>query len=811
MASNALRFWRWSMQLSLCFVAELAILGAADTRYVPSKKTDRSYLQDANVKNANEARETNRFLGANLTPEELTRIEITDIPRDRFQSNPRIKVELKNLKKDLISAKFGKPLSVEPIWMKYGPNAFPLLDYYTQSPDPTIQRHGLNGLRMLGKPYTTLWLRKQIQRRSMIKFDWNQDYDWQNEFDLRDPQTRQEIIGLARKHLETTSSVDATFDNPYYYDRPIAFNTRLLEDLLGPTQSEMVTPAEKQAHREHEQQQKEQTDLVQQWEHWETLQQLNDPQTQQLLDDYRYLSEDGQFMLLTKLLEIKTPQRSVAANTLLQQVMHDKTSPHQVFTLAEFDRNGTVESAVNLQAFLNGDLHKTYSIVATSLNLRILNILQKYPESRFVRGCREYGDLTGHSYYGNGLRSKQILRQIKQKTPAQKVADWRDWLNRYGDHPGADDATHQLAVALLEADEVVPATRQWIQLITQEIGDGDARVRGYRRLRVMLDVGLSTQQIRELLNLPESQPIAPLLRYALAVHLAREQDYAQAIQVSQGINLTKIPRELLSEDPFPVARDESGDRGLQILKAKQEMQAMFQTQRQRWQTMLTLQQTNTPKADYQIAANWSSPSGWKNGYLALWALPLWKGSRWKNLPTSSYYYEDYCREWWVCDLSQRSEVTVRESYQKGNPNAVALTLYENLLNQPQTPAVIREKTLYMEAMTLANEVLEFQPSEAQRIHPPAGVIASPRKKVPEYPGSDRFSLKFDVLGDYQHRIDRIIAQMQQHYSKSSYIDDLLLANYHLTGKKDYLEQVIKQYPQGDRIEEAQFLLSHAPS
>jgi hypothetical protein len=123
MASNTLRFWRWSMQLSLCFVAELAILGAVDTRYVPSKTTHPLYLQDADVKNAKEAhKEANRFLGGNLTPEELTRIEITDMPRDRIIAQMQQHYSKSSYIDDLLMANYhltGKKDYLEQVIKQY--------------------------------------------------------------------------------------------------------------------------------------------------------------------------------------------------------------------------------------------------------------------------------------------------------------------------------------------------------------------------------------------------------------------------------------------------------------------------------------------------------------------------------------------------------------------------------------------------------------------------------------------------------------------------------------------------------------------
>jgi hypothetical protein len=580
--------------------------------------------------------------------------------------------------------------------------------------------------------------------------------------------------------------------------------------------------------------------LLAEWREWKKQQRLQPKQTRQMLDKYDHvLSDYGKSEVKQGFIEARQGKLSAAERVLAKHLIADRQSPDRVWMLTIMDWHGDATTADQLQELLNGDLHQIYTLTRDSDNLinfiALRSIVKKYPNSRFVQGCRQYEDLTGRSYFedfGNELKPIQYLEQLERKTPAQKVADWQNWLNRYPDHPGADDATDHLARSLLADDDAMGATRQWIKLMTQPIGDGDARFRGYPRVKIMLDVGLTIPQLQELLEDSESASIAPLLRYAIAVHYARNQNYDRALQMSAGLDLNRMPHQVLSRyswqsttHTYPTRFHEGYLKDL--LQQKQKMQAMLVEQRQRWQQLLQWQQENTPESGYKIASSWADSQGWKNGYL-----PVWEGYRRSDLPTSynfaperpqkiqerfswDYPYgSDECRRTWVCDLSRRGETAVRKAYQEANSNAIALSLYQQLLGDATTSVKIREKILYMVGSTLFWQQSRFTAGETQRIHPPAGVTATLLKQLPkesaggDWNSSDRSS-RYDVTGDYQRAIDRIINQMQQQFPNSRYIDDLLIDNYFISWQPRYLEQIVKQYPKGDRADEARFLLSNS--
>jgi hypothetical protein len=777
----------------LC-VADTPIKPVADVRLIPTSEL-----------------EGNQLLGVNLTPEDLVAIDLNDTMLARLRADPRVQPMLQAVRQDLLTVKWQQYAPSNFAWEQYGAKALPLLDYYTQSGDRTRREYGINGIRSLGKPYTTLWLKKQIKRRSH-NLSWSSD--WVTEFGLDDPKTRREIIQLARENLDSPT-------DPNYFKQ---FNLDLLET-LGNSDEFYSYPEEPSSYSEYGQ-------VSKWWNQQEDLKHLNQQQEQAVLTRYHQLSNIYQSSILKDVADERRGHPSPAGRVLLQSLMDDDQSSNQVLATAILDFHHDVEASQRLQDFLNGDLHRLNRFTRGSNEVitfaLLVEMTKKHPNSRFIQGCQEYGNLTGRSYFGGKPGNPNHLRWLEELTSSEKAAYWQDWLNRYPDHPGADDATDHLARSLLNAGDVMGATRLWIKLMTQRTGDGDARFRGYPRVKALLDVGLSNNQIQELLQDPESAAIAPLLQYALAVHHARDQDYAGALQISAGLDLTHMSHLVLS--PLSWETSLSDDfRGTytakELLSTWQQMQAMLVEQRQRWQQLLTWQRQNTPESRYQIASSWAEISGWKNGYL-----PVWETYRRWDLPTfynytykpsgdlkarfeSDEYRIDECRRMWVCDLSRRAPKTVRETYQHANSNAVAISLYQKLLDNPKTLGPIREKTLYMIGATLFWQQGRFASGETQRIHPPAGVYVGPKVKresgwnsIYVFP-ADHY-LEFNIAKDYQQRIDGLIAELQQKFPTSSYIDDLLIDNYFLSWEPRYLKQIVEKYPKSDRAQEANFLLTH---
>jgi len=734
-------------------------------------------------------------LAASLSAEEISQLEIDDILRDRLRFDPQWQEIAQAIRQDIIIAKWGKDPVTNPVWEKYGEKAYPLLSYYARSRDATRQKYGIEGILALGKPYTTLWLKGQIKRRLTYPSFYDvvpytseaQSKDWEKDFGLDDPQIRQELISLAKANLEPKNS-------PEYYSQ---FNLDFLTRLLGYEAVYGKNTYDKGKNFVG----------LSAWLPYEQLQKPTDQQIQAAIALYQKLSSDAQeHILVERLGAIKAGEITPFARAFFQALALDKSANDRIWAIAELDRHGDKQGTELLKNILNHDLSELHSLskIVSYENFAakgdyayylLLGMVEKYPLSKFAIACREYGDLTGRSYFDGQPRSDEMLARNAKLSAQENLQAWQAWLEKYPDHAGADDASYFLALSLQRNNDLVEAMRLWIKIMVQPMGDRDALYLAFPHVRTLLDVGLSIEQMQILLQEPTSQPLAPLLQYAIAVQYARSQDYAKALETSTNVQLETIPDQILAAYYYPQGRWWQGDN--RVENFKKEAQELLSEQKNRWQKLYEWQLENTPESRYQIASNWSGIGGWKNGYL-----PIWDGIRAYLLPT-----DWNCDRWWVCDTSKRSNAEILAKYQAGSQNAIALSLYQKLLEDRGISPELREKSLYMVAMTLLNQWENHTFSETQRIHPPAGVSGKPyafNRLSYDYREYEQREIK--MRSDYQRRIDGVITELQVNFPKSQYVDDLLFSSFFLSEQSSYLQALVERYPNSDRVAEAKFLL-----
>ncbi|BBC23655.1 hypothetical protein [Pseudanabaena sp. ABRG5-3] len=737
-------------------------------------------------------------LADSFSAQEISQLEIDDVLRDRLRFDPQWQEIAQAVRQDIIVAKWGKDPVANPAWKKYGAKAYPLLSYYARSRDETRQKYGIEGIRNLGKPYTTIWLRGQIQRRLTYPSLYEiapyvseaKSKDWEKDFGLDDPQVRKELISLAKANLEPKNS-------PQYYSQ---FNLEFLTRLLGYEAVYGKSPYEKDKNFAG----------LSEWMNYEQLAKPTDSQIKAAIALYQKLPSDAQeYILVERLGAIKAGEISPFGRAFFHSLINEPNSNDRIWAIAELDRHGDAQGTELLQNILNNDLSQLHSLskIVSYENFAskgdyayylLLGMVTKYPQSKFAIACREYGDLTGRSYFDGEPRSQDILSRNANRTEKERLNAWQEWLKKYPDHSGADDANYFLALSLQNNNDIVGAMRLWIKIMVQPMGDRDALYLAFPHVRTLLDVGLSIEQMQTLLQEPDNQPLAPLLQYAIAIQYARSHNYAKALESTANLNLDTIPDRVLEEYYYPQGRWWREDN--RVVDFKKEAQSLLSEQKLRWQKLRQWQIENTPESRYQIASDWSGMGGWKNGYL-----PIWDGFRAYRIPTD---WE--CDKWWVCDESKRSSSEILAKYQGGSQNAIAISLYQNLLDDKNLSPAIREKSLYMVAMTLLTQWENHTFAETQRIHPPTGLSASGQYRQLSsrrgYSYQDYEQREKSMLSDYQRRIDGIITELQVKFPQSNYIDDLLFSSFFLSEQPYYLQRLLERYPNSDRAAEAKFLL-----
>ena len=734
-------------------------------------------------------------LADSFSAEEISQLEIDDVLRDRLRFDPQWQEIGQAIRQDIIVAKWGKEPIANPVWKKYGAKAYPLLSYYARSRDETRQKYGIEGILSLGKPYTTLWLKGQIKRRLTYPNFYDvvpyrseaESKDWEKDFGLDDPQIRQELISLAKANLEPK-------DSPQYYGQ---FNLDFLTRLLGYEAIYGKNTYEKSKNFVG----------LSEWVEYEQLQNPTEKQIKSAIALYQKVSSDAQELILVdRLGAIKAGEITPFALAFFRALAIDKSANDRIWAIAELDRHGDKQATEVLKNILNYDLsqlhslskivsYENYAAKGAYAYYLLLGMVEKYPLSKFAQACREYGDLTGRSYFDGQPRGEEILARNTKRSEKERLQAWQEWLKKYPDHAGADDASYFLALSLQSNNELVEAMRLWIKIMVQPMGDRDALYLAFPHVRTLLDVGLSIEQMQTLLQEPANQPLAPLLQYAIAIQYARSHDYAKALEIANNVQLEAMPDRLLEAYYHPQGRWWQDDN--RVSAFKKEAQALLSEQKIRWQKLRQWQIENTPASEYEMASNWSGIGGWKNGYL-----PIWDGIRAYLLPT-----DWNCERWWICDASKRSNSEILTKYQAGSQNAIALSLYQNLLEDKNITPYLRERALYMVAMTLLNQWENHTFSETQRIHPPAGVSGKPyafnrlNYDYREYEQQEK-----RMRSDYQRRIDGVITELQVKFPQSQYIDDLLFSSFFLSEQSSYLQKIVERYPNSDRAAEAKFLL-----
>ncbi|MFM7886521.1 MAG: hypothetical protein ACKPCM_07505, partial [Pseudanabaena sp.] len=413
-------------------------------------------------------------LADSFSTQEISQLEIDDVLRDRLRFDPQWQEIVQAIRQDIIVAKWGKDPVASPVWKKYGAKAYPLLSYYARSRDQTRQKYGIEGIRNLGKPYTTIWLRGQIQRRltypSLYEIapyvSESKSKDWEKDFGLDDPQVRKELINLAKANLEPKNS-------PQYYSQ---FNLEFLTRLLGYEAVYGKSPYEKDKNFAG----------LSEWVNYEQLAKPTDSQIKEANSLYQKLPSDAQeYILVERLGAIKAGEITPFGRAFFRSLINELNSNDRIWAIAELDRHGDAQGTELLQNILNNDLSQLHSLskIVSYENFAskgdyayylLLGMVTKYPQSKFAIACREYGNLTGRSYFNGEPRSQEILARNANRTEKEHLQAWQDWLRKYPDHSGADDANYFLALSLQNNNDTVGAMRLWIKIMVQPMGDHDA-------------------------------------------------------------------------------------------------------------------------------------------------------------------------------------------------------------------------------------------------------------------------------------------------------------------------------------------------
>ncbi len=495
------------------------------------------------------------------------------------------------------------------------------------------------------------------------------------------------------------------------------------------------------------------------------------------------------------LLQIADPETlHPAAQVLLRSVVADDADPQRFLAAALLYLKGDPVGEPLLQVALNEDFGFLYSI---SDYLVLLQLAEAFPNSRFTQACRDYARIRGGSYFGYFPYDFETGERIPRPfPPAEEEALWRAWLTTYPDHPGADDALFWLTRTLewqSKREEALILLANWL---ADPFGDGDIRYALRSRLLLLLDSGATPSELQAFLDSYGDHPLAAAVRYALAVRYAREHRYDQALQLTENLALDAVLERyplldgsywLYDWDPEPGSRT--------------PLDPEIQAQRERWRQLRRWQARSTPQQRYQLAAHWAAFEGWRNGYLWLFnrnrAGGLSGDADAPPRPASSGSLSDY---------------------QRANHHAVAAELLGSVLADPAASAHLQEKSLYWQVLILYRQYTSYPPGETEAIYPLPGFPPAVAEDaslfdtpLPDYvdPGSPGYSyfLEAKALQDgYARQAIHAGNELLARFPRSRYAGDVLMALYGLTGDITFLQRLLAQFPESERVLEAEFAL-----
>ncbi|MBW4699957.1 MAG: hypothetical protein KME03_19065 [Aphanocapsa lilacina HA4352-LM1] len=741
-----------------------------------------------------------------------------------------------DLRYDAARLRYGLADRVERRAERWFPVTFPVLIEWSRSRDGIRRRYARETILHHGPPFTTWWLEDRLKRDSQDWRAWWPEHLAPNQPMLLDPQTGK-LLGDWKTvfGIDEPGKMAATIRLAIASIHPDStFNLRFLQTVGGPAWLELLAAARRVP--------KERAGLllaafpydfngvpVEMAESVRALQaQLAPPPdhvskvraaldalvapTPQVVEAlfWSLTQEERRSLLILGgagsahkypalgiltsriLADRRSPDRALVAMILdshqdvrgrrvLESVVEDNDSRHDErlqaawYLFEQGDRRGLKL----LEAALNGDfsaglLNEIYPGLAFA---------EIFPKSRFTRACREYARIRGGTYYG-GYRAGFWHRYDpvpKILPPAVEEARWRAWLQAYPGHPGEDDASYWLGRTLQWQGKHTAALVLFADRLRVPGGDGDMRGNfGLQFLR-MLDVGTTEHNLQHFLK--RNYPLAPFVQYALAVRHARRHDYGQAFALTENLEAKLFDTGLWEHTPFLI-KDRYG-RIHSLQQGKTWMQQTFRWQRTQWQSLH--RELNgmpfTHQKRYLLAQRWAEGDGWKLGYLALYDRRRFGG----------LFIED--------GLVPAEQAT---NYQRANRNAVAIELLWPLVNDKSAPAELREKSRYRQLALLYRQFHAYPEEETEAM----GDLARFSNGVVSDPGLPGQYCKTSCARSrwYVRQSVDLANRLIAEFPGSRFGDDALMILYELSHERSHLERLLREFPGGDRVEEARAAL-----
>lgn len=545
-----------------------------------------------------------------------------------------------------------------------------------------------------------------------------------------------------------------------------------------------------------------------------------EPTSEQILAFYDTLQLKFKSILLTNAVEHPHP----VSDRLMDQILVDPERPERFWLAANLWWRGDLRGEDLVLEIVNGNFRplidipfkerlknlsdfRSYESESFSLhdyNDIHVSLVKKYPESPLAQACQEFemiresierrrGNLDldqEYSYFDNYIWDYRCVDDRDDYVPqslslAEEETRWKQWLETYRDHPGADDAAYWLGRNLESQGKRLEVLKRYADLLIDPIGDGDMLWRLSDRFLIALDMHTTFEELQEFLESYPDHPLSPIIQYEVALRYARQHQYRKALEITQSLDIPKIL------EPYPHLTSYWN------YWENSYLYLSLEEQQQRWSMLSRWEARSTPEEIYRIAASWAASDGWENGYLLLF-------SHSRSGILNGYFIEP-------------NEV-VRNNLRQANHHAVALELLVELLQDPNTPSDLVQRSRYWQSTTLINQLRYYPRFETETIYPLAHVSGEgDPDPLPSLPNCNLES--WDCKKEYWQSLPNIkrwyrdqaffaVDKLLQQFPSSNYGDDSLIGLYYnYGGNPCYLKRLLAQFPNGDRADEARKLLS----
>jgi outer membrane protein assembly factor BamD (BamD/ComL family) len=422
------------------------------------------------------------------------------------------------------------------------------------------------------------------------------------------------------------------------------------------------------------------------------------------------------------------------------------------------------ETRLLLENAVDKDLYKL-SKIDNGNGLVFLRLINRYPKSKLAEGAREYSRLTGGaSYFGPEINqsSAQVSSVLRLPlNPSDEIKVWPIFLQKYPGHPASDDAVYRIARAYEIKGDYGQAALTYYQ--ASNLPDKALLVASSRVLFIV-DLLMNSKSVEKLIKNNPYPELTPVFQYSKAIHLVREGDLSLAIKnLEQFINSyeNKILIGLVNTGEDPVAITEKSNFWKNI---KDQIKNLKELENIRRENI----------SDKQI---YKEASFWFNHYLSSY------NYFWRSLQTSTFslFIPDWEGPITSIRWSMRHEFiqNATKGYDSQNGNLTSILLFQKILADYPNSS-LAEKAKY-------SIILNYY-----WLHQEGWPVSQEQKD------------------SWVEAAVKNVNEFIQQFPQSSMCDDALITIGDIGAPRfqlNALEQIIEDYPNGDRAKEAKELLA----